>query len=87
MLTCLRTIGYLSAACVRVVVAVLVGAAVGLSLAPLAVSATLHYIDGSALGSDLPCCPAQVRTVDYLTALHEAARHLQSLPERLSELE
>jgi len=70
-----------------VVVAVVVGAAVGISLAPLAMTATLHFIDGSALGTDLSCCPTQVRTVDYLTALHEAARHLQSLPERLSELE
>jgi hypothetical protein len=87
VLTCFRTLGYLSAACVRVVVAVVVGAAVGVALAPLAVTATLHHLGGSALGADMACCPGEVRTVDYLTALHAAAQHLESLPERLSELD
>jgi hypothetical protein len=86
VLTCLRAVGYLGGACVRVVVSVVAGALVGLVLGPLAVTAALHYVDGTGLGSDLPCCPSQVSTADYLSTLQEAAHQLEALPARLSEL-
>ncbi|MDX6299554.1 MAG: hypothetical protein QOF53_768 [Nocardioidaceae bacterium] len=86
MLTCIHTLGHLGAACVRVCVALLVGASLGLLLGPFAVSAALHYVQGTAVGADLSCCVAQSGPQDYLSTLRWAAQQLQTLPDRLSEM-
>jgi hypothetical protein len=86
VLTCFRTVGYLGAACVRVCVALLVGACAGLLLGPLAARATVDYLEGTALGADLSCCSPQPGAEDYLATLRRAAHQLEALPLRLSDL-
>ena len=86
MLTCIRALGYLGAACLRVCVSVLVGVSLGLLLGPFAAQAALYYVEGTPAGADLFCCAAQPATEDYLATLRGAVQQLGALPERLSDL-
>jgi hypothetical protein len=86
VLTCIRALGYLGAACIRVCVSVLVGVSLGLLLGPFAVQAALHYVAGTPAGAELFCCAAQPGTEAYVATLRGAVQQLAALPERLSDL-
>jgi len=86
VLSCVRMLGYVGGACLRVCVSVLVGASLGLLLGPLVAQAALHHLEGTAVGPDLSCCAARPGTEDYLSTLRWATDRLAALPERLSEL-